>query len=274
MTGSLLFLLYSAFALFMMVVGADIIFMFVICGALLIAQFFMSEKLVLISMKARVVTEDEMPVLHSSIATIAQMAGIPKPKVAYSDSSVPNAFATGRSPKKATICVTKGILEVLSDRELDAVLGHEVAHIKNRDVAMMTLASFFSTLIGMAIQWMSFAALFGGMVVMLVSILVYFLSQILVMSLSRYREFAADESGAIIVGAPSTLATALLKISGEIEELSDNELRHVEGASAFFFVPAFHSGSLMKLFSSHPPVHKRVERLNRMQENGYLWTSV
>ncbi len=288
MTGSLLFLLYSAFALFMMVIGADVIFMFVICGALLTAQFFMSEKLVLISMKARVVSEDEMPALHSSIATIAQMAGIPKPRVAYSDSNVPNAFATGRSPKKATICVTKGIMEVLSDRELDAVLGHEVAHIKNRDVAMMTLASFFSTLIGMAIQWMSFAALFGGMargrqggqhfavlmVVMLVSVLVYFLSQILVMSLSRYREFAADESGAMIVGAPSTLATALLKISGQIEDLSDNELRHVEGASAFFFVPAFHSGSLMRLFSSHPPVHKRVERLSRMQENGYLWTSV
>lgn len=287
LTGLFLFALYSVFALFMLLIGADMIVIFIICGALVLAQFFMSDKLVLRSMKARVVTREEMPDLHGTIENLCQLAGIPKPNIAVSESLVPNAFAAGRSPKKATICVTNGILRMLNERELEAVLGHEVAHIKNRDVAMMTLASFFSTLIGMAIQWMSFAAIFGGMgrsrqggqhmailmVVMLVSILVYFISQILIMALSRYREFAADESGAVIVGAPATLATALLKIHGEIESLSDTDLRHVEGASAFFFVPAFHGGSLMRLFSSHPPVRKRVERLKKMQESGYLWTS-
>ena len=279
-TGFLLFLLYLFFVGVLLTAGAGFIFIAIIAGALLVFQFFSSDKLVLWSMKAKIVSPQELPQIHGIVERLAQVVDIPKPKVALANTDIPNACATGRSPKKSVVCVTAGLMRLLSDAELEAVLAHELSHIKNRDVMMMTLAAFFATLAGMLAQWLSFSAMFGGMgrggrqgggmgalmMVMLVAIVVYFASQLLILALSRYREYAADRGGAIMVGAPATLASALMKISGDIQRIPDKDLRHVEGASAFFIIPALHGDSMARFFSSHPSLEKRVERLRRMQQ--------
>ncbi len=277
----LLGLVYLVFVSVLLMVGAPIVFVVFIAVIMLGSQYFFSDKLVLWSMKAKVVTPQEQPKLHDMVERLAQVADIPKPKVAVATSDVPNAFATGRSPANSVVCVTTGLMKRLSDPELEAVLGHELAHIKNRDVMVMTLASFFATLAGMLVQMLSWSAMFGGfgggrdrdrnggasamMLIFLVSAVVYVVSQLLILALSRYRELAADRGGAIFVGAPATLASALMKISGAIARIPDQDLRHVEGASAFFIIPAAHGQSLLHLLSSHPPVQQRVDRLMRMQ---------
>ena len=274
-------LVYLAFMSVLLAAGVQIIGVVFMAVIMLGSQYYFSDKLVLWSMRAKIVTPEEQPKLHAMVERLAQVADLPKPKVAVATMDMPNAFATGRSPKASVLCVTTGIMRRLTDPELEAVLGHELAHIKNRDVMVMTLASFFATLAGMLVQMLSYGMMFGGLgggrgrdrdggagamvLVFLVSAVVSVVAQLLILSLSRYRELAADRGGAIFVGAPATLASALLKISGSIARIPDQDLRQAHGASAFFIVPAFKGGSLSDLFSSHPPVQERVDRLLRMQ---------
>ncbi len=248
-------------------------------------QYFMSDKLVLMSTGAREVSEQEEPWLHGTVERLCQMADLPKPKkIAIMDTHVPNAFATGRSPKNAVVAVTRGLLHRLNEREIEAVLGHELMHVKNRDVAVMTWASLIVIMAGYLMQMLFWMSLFGGfggggddreegggqfvlvmIAVYIGTIVIYFLAQMLVMALSRYRELAADRGGAIITGAPMQLASALAKISSDMYRIPDRDLREVRHASAFMFAPALRGNDIARLFSSHPPTEKRIERLQNLQ---------
>jgi heat shock protein HtpX len=275
-------LLYLFFVTAMFALGVPIIFVGIIAAAMLAFQYFGSDKLVLRSMHAKVVSPEEEPKLHATIDRLVALADMPKPQVAVANTDVPNAFATGRNPKKALICVTTGIMRRLNDDELEGVLGHELAHIKNRDVMVMTMASFFATIAAMLMNMLMWMSLFGGMghrgrgggggaagammLAYVVSILVYFLATLLILTLSRYREFAADRSGSILTGAPSALASALTKITGSIARIPTEDLRKVETANAFFIVSALKGESLAGLFAAHPSMEKRIARLQRLQQ--------
>lgn len=260
---------------------------FALIGVVL--QYFMSDKLVLMSTGAREVSPQEEPWLHATIERLAQMYEIPKPnKIAVMDTHVPNAFATGRNPQNAVVAVTRGLLSRLNEREVEAVLGHELAHIKNRDVAVMTWAGLIVIMAGYLMQmlfWMSlfggFGGLFGGgdsedsdsgpglmlvmMAVYIGTIAIYFVAQLLVMALSRYREYAADRGGAIVTGAPMQLASALAKISNDMYRIPDQDLREVRHASALMFAPALSREGITGLLSSHPSTESRIEKLREMQ---------
>ena len=276
-------LLYLFFVTAMFALGVPIIFVGIIVAVMLLFQYFGSDKLVLRSMHAKVVSPEEEPKLHATIDRLVALVDMPKPQVAVANTDVPNAFATGRNPKNAVICVTTGIIRRLDDDELEGVLGHELAHIKNRDVMVMTLASFFATIAAMLMNMLMWMSLFGGMgrggrgggaggaasammLAYVVSILVYFLATLLILTLSRYREFAADRSGSILTGAPSALASALTKITGSIARIPTQDLRKVETANAFFIVSALKGESLAGLFASHPSMEKRISRLQRLQQ--------
>jgi heat shock protein HtpX len=219
----------------------------------------------------------EAPELHAIIERLCVQADLPKPRVAIADTIVPNAFAMGRSPKAATVCATQGLIDILDPAELEGVLAHEISHIVNRDVMVMTLASFFASVAGFIAQWGFLFNGFGGGgggnrngnndfgIAILVSIAVYAVSFVLLRTLSRYREFAADRGSAVLTGRPSALASALLKISGTIERVPQRDLRAVEGLSAFFIVPARAKQSLMNIFSDHPPLEKRLAALARLE---------
>lgn len=277
--------LYVVFLGVLLVAGIPWWLVGVIAVGMAIFQYYMSDKLVMMTTGAREVTPEEEPRLHAMIERLSAIADMPKPKkIAVMDTHVPNAFATGRSPKHAVIAVTRGLMHRLNERELEAVLGHELAHVKNRDVMILTWASIIVIMAGYTLQLLFWVSLFGGfggggdrdhdsgpqaMLVMLgvfiVTILVYFFSQILIMTLSRYREFAADRGGAMITGAPMQLASALQKISNDMYRIPEKDLRQVEHASAFFIIPALKGNSIANLFSSHPSVEQRVERLQNMQ---------
>ena len=260
----------------------------VIAVAMAFFQYFMSDKLVLATTGARVVTAEEEPRLHGIIERLVAIADMPKPKkIAVMDTHVPNAFATGRNPKNAVIAVTRGLLIRLNERELEAVLGHELAHVKNRDVMVLTWASVIVIAAGFLLQMLFWITLFGGfggghggggrrdmgqlMIIMLAvyvgTIIVYFVSQMLIMTLSRYREFAADRGGAVITGSPLQLASALQKISNDMYRIPEKDLRKVEHASAFFIIPALKGNAIATMFSSHPKVEERIERLQEMQRS-------
>jgi heat shock protein HtpX len=237
-----------------------------------------SDKIALRAAGAREVSVDEAPELHAIIERLCVQADLPKPRVAIADVQVPNAFAMGRSPKSSTVCATRGLLNLLEPAELEGVLAHEITHIVNRDVMVMTLASFFASIAAFIMQWgFFFGGGFGGgrggnnneeediMIIILVSVVVYALSFLLLRALSRYREFAADRGSAVLTGRPSALASALLKISGTIERTPDRDLRAVEGMSAFFIVPARTKQSLMNIFADHPPLEKRLAALSRLE---------
>ncbi|GBD10848.1 Protease HtpX [bacterium HR23] len=272
---------YLAFITFLNAVGVPWLFIAIIAGIMLGFQYFLSDKLVLWSLGAKVVKEHEYPKLHAMVERLALQAGLPKPKIAVIHTDIPNALATGRNPKNAVVAVTTGIMRRLDDEELEAVLGHELTHIKNRDVLVITLASFFSMVASLLTNWLMWAMLLGGLggrrdergggasalvLVWLVSWLVYIISQLLILALSRYREYAADYGGALLTGMPSRLATALMKISGAMARIPTEDLRKVEGANAFFIVSALKGEALLELLSTHPPVHKRVERLRRLEQ--------
>lgn len=270
--------LYLFFVTVMFALGVPIIFVIVIAAVMLGIQWFASDKLVLRSMKAKIVTPEEYPKLHAMIDRLVERADMPKPKVAVAMTHVPNAFATGRNRENSLVCVTLGIMERLDDDELEGVLAHEITHIRNSDVRVMTLASFFATVAAMLMNMLMWMSLFGGMgrsreggglgaavlIAYLVSILVYFVATLLILALSRYREYAADHGGAHLTGAPSKLASALQKISGVIARIPTEDLRKVETANAFFIVSALKGESLAGLFASHPPMNKRVARLNAL----------
>ncbi|MBI2936176.1 MAG: zinc metalloprotease HtpX [Chloroflexi bacterium] len=274
---TLLALVYFVFIAILSTLGIPWLFLAIIAAVMLGIQYFLSDKLVLMSMRAKIVSPSEAPKLHAIVERLVSQAGLPKPKVAVADTDVPNAFATGRSPRAAAVCVTTGIMRRLTDEELEAVLGHELTHIKNRDVMVITLVSFFATIAGMLMQWLFWMSLFGGsrdrrnggagaiMAAWLLSMVVYFVATLLILALSRYREFAADRGGAILTGMPSRLASGLMKISNAIARIPTEDLRKVEGANAFFIVSALSGESLMNLFSSHPPVQQRVERLRALE---------
>ena len=270
----LLGVVYGAFVFFMLQISP---FMLVFVGLLVFVQFLMSDRLVLASMRAKVVTPDQAPKLHAMVERLAQGAGIPKPKVAIADMPVPNAFATGRSQKKAAVAVTTGLLEALSDEELEGVLAHEISHIKTRDVVVMTYASFFSVVASTLMTFLFWSSLFGGlgrsrgnsggnamMIAYVVTILVWFISQMLVAALSRYREYSADRGAAALTGRPSALASALERIAGSFTRLPKDDLRRAETLNAFFIMPAVGDG-FASIFSTHPPMARRVARLRELQ---------
>jgi heat shock protein HtpX len=267
----LLGLLYVVFIAVLATAGAGVITILVVMGGLSLAQLFFSDKLALAAMGAKEVTPEQAPGLHAMIERLCIQADLPKPKIAVADTSVPNAFATGRSQKSATVCATTGIMRTLSPSELEGVMAHELAHVKHRDVLIMTIASFFASLAAIMLQ---FGVFFGGggddenpsfLVILLVSALVYVLSFFLMMALSRYREFAADRGAAIVTGRPSALSAALVKISGAMETVPQHDLREAERMNAFFIVPASVKGSVKSLFSTHPPMEKRIERLQQLE---------
>ncbi|MBW6518725.1 MAG: zinc metalloprotease HtpX [ANME-2 cluster archaeon] len=267
----LLAAVYLFFLAFLSYQGAGMNVMIIFIGGFMFIQYFLSDKLVLMSMGAKVVSESEEPQLHEMISRLCAMADIHKPRVAVVNSSVPNAFATGRSPKNAVVAVTTGIMKTLTSSELEAVIAHELSHIKNRDVMVMTIASFLSTVAFFLVRYLLF---FGGgrdrqsggiMGVWLVSILVWVISLLLIRTLSRYREFSADRGSALITGAPSHLASALMKISGIMPRIPTDDLRKVEGMNAFFIIPALSGSSIMHLFSTHPSVEKRIAALEKLE---------
>ena len=268
----LLGLLYVAFVVALLSAGAGVTVMLVVIGGLTLAQLFLSDKLALAAMGAKEVSPQEAPGLHAMIERLCIQADLPKPKIAVADTDVPNAFAMGRSQKNATVCATTGIMRTLSPTELEGVMAHELAHVKNRDVLIMTIASFFASVAAMMLQ---FGLFFGGgddddgapafLVVLLASAVVYVLSFFLMMTLSRYREFSADRGAALVTGRPSALSSALMRISGAMQRVPQHDLREAERMNAFFIVPASVKGSIKTLFSTHPPMEKRIERLQQLE---------
>jgi heat shock protein HtpX len=269
----LLGLVYAVFVGVLFAAGAGAGVIVVIAVVLLLVQLFASDKLALASLGVKEVSPAQEPELHGMIERLCVQADLPKPRVCVMETSMPNAFAMGRSQKKATVCATRGILELLSPAELEGVIAHELTHVINRDVMVMTLASFFATLASIIAQ---FALFFGGgygnqeeerdiMVVVLVSVVVYAISFLLLRALSRYREFAADRGSAVLTGRPSALASALLKISGTMERVPSQDLRRAEGMSAFFILPARTKKSLMNIFADHPPLEQRLAALERLE---------
>jgi heat shock protein HtpX len=263
--------LYVGFAAILFSAGAGAVTMVLVLGGLLVAQLFLSDKLALKAMGAREVSPQEAPGLHAMIERLCIQADLPKPRIAVADTEVPNAFAMGRSKKKSVVCATTGIMNLLEPSELEGVMAHELAHVKNRDVLIMTFASFFASLAAMMAQ---FAFFFGagddespaGIVVFLVSLLVYFVSFFLMLALSRYREFTADRGAALTTGRPSALSAALLKISGAMERAPQRDLRAANEMNAFFIVPTSVKSTVQTLFSTHPPMEKRIERLGQLEQ--------
>ncbi|WP_407357144.1 zinc metalloprotease HtpX [Methanolobus sp. WCC5] len=265
------YLFFLAFLSTVMNASAEIMLVFIVL--FMGVQYYYSDKLVLWTTNAKVVSETEAPRLHETITRLCVVAGLPKPTVAIVDTSVPNAFATGRGYKSAVVAVTTGLLKRLDQRELEAVLAHELSHVKNRDMAILTIASFISTLAFYIVRYSFYIGSFGSgrrnsngalIIVWVVSILVWIISFLLIRALSRYREFAADRGAAMITGEPANLISALRKISGTIEKVPAEDLRKMEGMNAFFIIPAV-SGSLMNLISTHPTLEKRVAALEKIQ---------
>jgi heat shock protein HtpX len=248
-------------------------FVILIAGGLAAANLFASDKLALAAMGARVVSPQEAPQLHAMVERLCVQADLPKPKVAVANTHMPNAFALGRSPKSATVCATTGLMEMLTPAELEGVMAHELTHVANRDVMVMTLASFFATIAAYIVQ---FGFFFGGghsddddspsfLVLLLVSMVVYVVSFLLMQALSRYREFAADRGAALITGRPSALSSALYKISSGMARIPQRDLRAAGELNAFFIFPAGVGKGLANLFATHPPMEKRIAALQRLE---------
>ena len=266
-------LLYVVFAVVLFqVLSVGLYPMLVIVVGMALFQYFMSDKLALKASGAKVVTPEEAPALHQMVDRLCAMSDLPKPRVAVIDTDVPNAFATGRSPKKSAVAITRGLWERLDAREVEGVIAHELSHIANRDVLIMTLASFFAMLAALLTRFGLYAGMFGGgrsrdsgppiwLIVMLVSIVTYALSFILIRMISRYREFAADRGAALITGAPENLMSALQKIAGGMATIPQRDLREVAGMNAFFIVPTNIKSAFGELFLTHPPMEKRLARL-------------
>ena len=276
LTTSMLGLLYVLFAVALFyVLNAGIVLMVVIVGGLAFVQYFTSDKLALRAAGAKVVERDEAPELHDMIERLCAMADLRKPRVAVIESDVPNAFATGRNQKHAAVAVTTGLWNRLEPKEVEGVLAHELSHIANRDVLVMTVASFFAMVAALLTRVGLYGGMFGGMggnrdnnnsvpvwlIVLVVSVVTYFLSQILILAISRYREFAADRGSALITGAPEHLMSALQKIASGITQIPQRDLREVEGMNAFFIVPTNWKSSVGQLFMTHPPLEKRLAAL-------------
>jgi heat shock protein HtpX len=264
--------------------GIIVLFAVVLGGGMLIGSLFYSDKIALRTAGARLVTPEEAPKLHGMVDRICALADMPKPQVAISNSDIPNAFATGRNSEHAVLCVTTGIQRRLTDEELEGVLAHELSHVAHKDVMVMTIASFLAIIAGLMIRMAFYSELFGGgrrsnnnqnaalmmFAIMAVSIVVYAVSFLLIRMLSRYRELAADRSGALLTGQPSALKSALVKVSSDMARIPTRDLRAAEPLNAFFFAPAMalNSGgaSLSKIFSTHPSLERRLAELDKVQQ--------
>jgi len=281
-TTFLLGLLYVVFTAVLIVLIKSAVLAILVAGGLLFAQYWFSDRIALYAMNGHVVTAQEAPELHGVVDRLCALADVPKPAVAIADSDVPNAFATGRSPRNAVVCATTGLLRRLDADELEGVLAHELSHIAHRDVAVMTVASFLGVLAGLITRFGLYAGLYGGfgqrngdgdgdgedntalvfVAVVAVSAVVYGISFVLTRALSRYRELAADRAAALLTGRPSVLAAALTKLSAEMAQIPTQDLRHAEPFNAFFFAPALAPGfSLSSVFSTHPSLTQRLEQL-------------
>jgi heat shock protein HtpX len=272
----LLGLVYVALIAVLIAAGVGAVTVAVIAGALFLVQYFTSDKLALTSMGAQEVSAADAPELYATVERLAIQANLPMPRVAIAQTPMPNAFAVGRSPSAATVCVTTGLLQMLDQPELEAVLGHELTHVINRDVMLMTIASFFASVAAFIVQMGFFFGGFGGndrddngpgfAVVILVSGVVYVISFVLIQALSRYREFAADRGSAIITGRPSALISALMKISNRMDLIPQRDLRAASSElAAFYIFPPKAKQSVAALFSTHPPLEARIDALERLE---------
>jgi len=272
LTMFLLAAVYLAFLAVLLSMGVSQLVVILFMGGFMFLQYFFSDKMILSSMGAKLVSESEEPRLHDMVRRLCQNADLPMPKIAVVKTSMPNAFATGRNQKNAVVAVTTGLVSRLNESEVEAVLAHELTHVKNRDMMVMTIATFLSSLAQLMVQWLPFMG--GGdrdrdsgsnaLLLLVVSLVVWIVSFILIRTLSRYREFAADRGAAIITGQPSNLISALTKISGS--RVPTEDLRRVEGpVSALFITPALSGSSLSKLFSTHPTLKARIDALQRIE---------
>ncbi|MSQ07989.1 MAG: zinc metalloprotease HtpX [Dehalococcoidia bacterium] len=280
LTMFLLGVLYAFFALVMNVgLGVGMVPIAIIVGVMVFVQYMISDKLIIWSSGAKVVTAEQEPELHAMVDRLAHNAGMVKPKVAIIQSPVPNAFATGRNPKNSIVAVTTGIRERLTPRELEGVLGHELAHVRNKDMRVLAIANFLVTMTSFIMTMLFWSMLFGGMrrekennggammLLYLITVVVYFIGQLLVLALTRYREYGADHSGAEISGDPGALASALEKISGAMARIPEKDLRKLQTASAFLLIPPHFKGDdMVHLFSTHPRVEDRIRRLRELEQ--------
>ena len=279
MTGLALVLLYAIVVTVLIRLGVSTVVVLVIAAALLFSQYSFSDKIAMFSMRAHEVTPAQEPRLHQIVDRLCALSGMAKPRVGVAEIDLPNAFATGRNPNHAVICATRGLMRRLDDEELEAVLAHELSHVAHRDVAVMTIASGVGMLAGLVSRIAMWGAMLGGggrsrdgenlvlleMLTWLVSLVIYVIAYLLTMALSRYRELAADRSGAILIGKPSVLASALVHVSGDLGRIPRTDLRHAEGMNAFFFAPALAGGTAAAIFSTHPSLERRLEQLSRLE---------
>ncbi len=277
---AILTLLYLIFLSVLAYLGIGYIPIIIIASAMILAQWYFSDKIVLWSSGAKVVSKEQEPELHELIERIVARNNLPKPRIAVIETNMPNAFATGRGQKSSVIAVTTGLLHILDTEELEGVIAHELTHIRNRDALVLTLASLFSTVAWYLMQFGFYGGLYGGgyggggrdrngggimLIILLVAMLTWAISFLIIRAISRYREFTADRRSAQMTGKPVKLANALLKISGTMKRIPTKDLRQVEGLNAFFIVPALSGSTIGNLFSTHPPVEKRVQKLMEME---------
>ncbi|GGK88256.1 protease HtpX [Sphaerisporangium melleum] len=273
----LLGLLYVVFVGVLIALGVQAVVVLVLAGGLLLVQYFFSDKIALFAMHGREVSQQEAPELHGLIDRLCALSNTPKPRVAIADTDVPNAFATGRNQKNAVVCVTTGLLRRLDPLELEGVIAHEMSHVAHRDVAVMTIASFLGLVAGLMTRFALYTGLGRdrgnnngppiGAIILLVSLVVYAVSFLLTRALSRYRELSADRAGALLTQRPSALASALVKVSGEMARIPTRDLREAQPFNAFFFTPAVSGragAGLAALFGTHPPLQRRLDQLSQI----------
>jgi heat shock protein HtpX len=277
---SILALLYIIFIAVLARMGLGFFPIMIISAVFILAQWFFSDKIVLWSSGAKIVTSDQYPSLHSIVERIVSRNNMPKPKIAVVPSRIPNAFATGKGPSNSVVAVTTGLLEILDDDELEGVLAHELTHVRNRDVMVITLASLFSTIAFQVMQFGYFGSFYsygdrdrnnggGILIIIFVAFITWLVSFFIIRAISRYREYSADRGSAQMTGKPAKLANALMKISGSMNQTPDKDLRQVEGLNAFFIIPAISTSTFANLFSTHPPVEQRIQRLLDMEASMY-----
>jgi heat shock protein HtpX len=279
---AILTLLYLIFLSVLAYLGIGFIPILIIASAMILAQWYFSDKIVLWSSGAKIVSREQYPELHDLVERIVARNNLSKPRIAVIDKDMPNAFATGRGKKSSVVAVTTGLLNILDTEELEGVIAHELTHIRNRDALVLTLASLFSTVAWYLMQFGFYGGLYGGggygygndrdrnggglmLIILLVAMLTWVVSFLIIRAISRYREFAADRGSAQMTGKPVKLANALMKISGTMRRIPTKDLRQVEGLNAFFIVPALSGSTIGNLFSTHPPVEKRVQKLMEME---------
>ena len=273
--------LYAIFIVVLTYLGVGFIPITIMVSAMLLAQWYFSDKMVVWFSGAKIVSREQFPQVHEIVENLAKRNNLPKPKVAVVNTSMPNAFATGKSHKSSLVAVTTGLLNILDYDELEAVIGHELSHVKSRDVLVLTLASLFSIVASFLMRYAIFGAMFGGgyggrsrnnagggmLIVIVVAVLTWIISFIITRAISRYREYAADRGSAQMTGKPMKLASALAKISGSMHKVPQQHAQKFQSLNAFFIIPAFSSNSLVNLFSTHPPVEKRIQKLREMSNS-------